>query len=80
MDFKFALEQMKRYLSMNKGMQNSYFVCCMQSTIACYDYHIGNVLLHRKAFKMLHSISNFRLSRIHERLKKDPTFYSKGRL
>ena len=48
----------------------------MQSTLAGYDYHIGNVLLCKKAFKMLHSIGNCRLSRIQEKLEKDPTYYS----
>lgn len=76
MDFKFSLEQRKKYLSMNKSMQNSFLVGFMQSTLAGYDYHIGNVLICRKAFKMLHSIGNFHLSRIQERLEKDPTYYS----
>ena len=64
------------YLSMNKSMQNSYLVGCMISTRMGYDYHIGNVLLCRKAFKRIHSIGNLRLSRIQTRLEKDPTFYS----
>ena len=64
---------------MNKSMQNSYLVGCMQSTLADYDYHIGNVLLCKKAFKMLHSIGNCRLSRIQEKLEKDPTYYSEVR-
>ena len=79
MDFTFALESRKRYLSMNKSMQNSYLVGCMQSTLSGYDYHIRNFLLCRKAFKMFHSIGNFRLSRIQENLEKDPTFYSEVR-
>ena len=74
MDFNFALEKRKTYMSMNKSMQNSYLVGCMQSTLAGYDYHIGNVLLWRKAFKMLHSIGNCRLSRIQDRLERDPTY------
>jgi hypothetical protein len=77
MDFKFALEKRKRYLSMNKSMQNSYLVGCMQSTLSGYDYHIGSLFICRKAFKMFHSIGNFRLSRIQENLEKDPTFFSK---
>ena len=64
---------------MNKSMQNSNLVGCMKSTLAGYDYHIGNVLLCRKEFKMLHSIGNCRLSRIQERLENDPTFYSEVR-
>ena len=76
MDFKFSLEKRKNYLSMNKIMQNSYLVGCMQSTLAGYDYHIGYLLLYRKAFKMIHSIGNFRLSRIQDNLEKDPTYYS----
>ena len=48
----------------------------MQSTLEGYDYYIGNVFLYRKDFKMLHSIGNFRLSRIEEILGKDPIFYS----
>ena len=51
----------------------------MQSTIEGYDYNIGNVLLCRKAFKMLYSIGNFRLSRIHDRLEMDITYYSEAR-
>ena len=51
----------------------------MQSTVAGYDYHVGNVLLCRKAFKMLHSIGNCRLSRIQENLENDPTYYSEVR-
>ena len=75
MDFKFALDKRKRYFSMNKSMQNSYLVGCMQSTLSGYDYHIRNLFMGRKAFKMFHSIGNFRLSRIQENLEKDPTFY-----
>ena len=60
-------------------MKNSYLVCCMQSTLAGYDYHIGNALLCRKAFKMLHSIGNCHFSRIHDILEKDPTYYSEAR-
>ena len=76
MDFKFSLEKRKNYLSMNKSMQNSYLVGCMQSTLEGYDYHIGSLLLYRKDFKMIHSIGNFRLSRIQDNLEKDPTYYS----
>ena len=79
LDFKFVLEKRKTYMSTNKSMQNSYLVGCMQSTLAGYDYHIGNVLLYRKAFKMLHSIGNFCLSRIQERLEKHPKYYLKVR-
>ena len=79
MDFKFALESRKRYLSMNKSMQNSYLVGCMQSTLSGYDYHIGTFFICRKGFKMFHSIGNFCLSRIQENLEKDPTFYSEVR-
>ena len=61
---------------MNKSMQNSYLVGCMQSTLAGYDYHIGNVLLYKKPFKMLHSIGNCHLSRIQEKLENNPTYYS----
>ena len=64
---------------MNKSMQNSYLVGCMQYTLASYDYHIGNILLCRKAFKMLHSIGNCYLSRIQDRLERDPTYYSEAR-
>ena len=76
MDFKFDLEKRKNYFSMNKSMHNSYLVGCMQSTLAGYDYHIGSLLLCRKAFKMIHSIGNFRLSRIQDNLEKDLTYYS----
>jgi len=75
MDFKFALEKRKRYLSMNKSMQISYLVGCMQYTLSGYDYHIGSLFICRKAFKMFHSMGNFCLSRIQENLEKDPTFY-----
>ena len=64
MDFKFELEKRKIYLSMNKSMKKSYFVGCMQSTLLGYDYHIGSLFILRKAFKMFHSMGNFRLSRI----------------
>ena len=60
---------------MNKNMQNSYLAGCMQSIFSGYDYHIGSLFICRKDFKMLHSISNFHLSRIQERLEKYPTFY-----
>jgi hypothetical protein len=50
-DYKYALEKRKTYLSMNKSMQNSYLVGCMICTKTGYDYHIGNILLYRKAFK-----------------------------
>ena len=62
---------------MNKNMQNSYLVGCMSSTKASYDYRIGIILLYRRVFKIIHSIGNIRLSRIHTRLEKDPNFYSK---
>ena len=77
MDFKFSLEKRKRYLSMNKSMKKSYLVGCMQSTLSGYDYHNGSLFICIKAFKMLHSMGNFRLSRIQENFEKDPTFYSK---
>lgn len=76
MDFKFSLEKRKRYLSMDKSMQNSYLVGCMQSTLLGYDYHIGYLFIYRKDFKMFQSMDNFRLSRIQENLEKDPIFYS----
>ena len=76
MDFKFSLEKRKNYFSMNKSMQNPYLVGCMQSTLGGYDYHIGSLFLCRKAFKMIHSIGNFHLSRIQDNLEKDPTYYS----
>lgn len=79
MDFKFSMEQRKKYLLINKSMQNSFLVGCMQSTLAGYDYHIGNVLICRKAFKMLYSVGNFCLSRIQNKLEKDPTYYSEVR-
>ena len=60
---------------MNKSMQNSYLVGCMQSTLLGYDYHIRTLFIYKKAFKMSHSIGNFRLSRIKENLENDPTFY-----
>jgi len=63
---------------MNKSMQNSYLVGCMQSAKSGYGYRIGNFLLCRKAFKRIHSIGNIRLSRIQLRLEKDPSFYSKS--
>jgi len=75
MDFKFAFEKRKRDLAMNKSMQNSYLVECLQSTLLGYDYHIGYLFICSKAFKMFHSMGNFRLSRIQENLEKDPTFY-----
>ena len=62
---------------MNKSMQNLFLVGCMQSTLVGYDYHIGNVLICGKDFKMLHSIGNFCLSRIQERLEKYLIYYSK---
>ena len=37
---------------MNKSMQNSYLVGCMQSTLASYDYHIGSLLLHIRLSKI----------------------------
>ena len=77
MDFKFALEKRKRYLSTNKSMQNSYLVGCMQSTLSGYDN--GSLFISRKALKMFHSMVNFYLSRIQENLEKDPTFYSEVR-
>jgi len=76
-NYMYALQKRKNYLSMNKNMQNSYLVGCMISTKTGYDYRIGNILLCRKAFKKYHSIGNLRLSRIQTRLEKDPTFYSK---
>ena len=76
MDFKFSLEKRKNYLSMNKSMQNSYLVGCMQSTLAGYDYHIGSLFLCRKDFKMIHSIGNFLVSRIKDNLENDPTYDS----
>jgi len=79
MHFKFALDNRNIYLSMNKSMQNSYLVRCMQSTLLGYDYHIRSLFIYRKAFKMFHSIGNFLLSRIQESLEKDPTFYSEVR-
>ena len=57
-------------------MKNSYLLGCMQFTLASYDYHIGTLLLCRKDFKRIHSIGNFRLVRIQEKLEKYPTFYS----
>ena len=66
MDFKFALKKRKNYFSMNKSMHNSYLVGCMQSTLAGYDYHIGYLLLCRKAFKIFHSIGNLCLSKIQD--------------
>jgi hypothetical protein len=62
---------------MIKSMKNSYLMGCMISTITVYDYLIGNILLCRKAFKKIHSIGNLRLSRIHTRFEKYPSFYSK---
>lgn len=75
MDFNFSLEKRKNKFSMNKSMQYSYLVGCMQSTLVGYDYHIGSVLLCRKAFKMIHSVGNFHLSRIQYNLEKNPTYY-----
>jgi hypothetical protein len=77
MDYMYALNKRKTYFSMNKSMQNSYLMGCMISTNTGYDYHIGNILLCRKAFKKIHSIGNLRLSRIQTRLEKYPSFYSK---
>ena len=79
MDLKFSLEKRNNYLSMNKSMQNSYLVGCMKSTLAGYDYHIGSLLLCRNSIKMIHSIGNFRLSRIQDNLEKDPTYSSEVR-
>jgi hypothetical protein len=72
MDYMYALNKRKTYLSMNKSMKISYLMGCMISTNTVYDYHIGNILLCRKAFKKIHSIGNLRLSRIQTRLEKDP--------
>jgi len=76
-DYMYALEKRKNYLSINNTMQNSYLVGCMISTKTRYDYHIGNILLCRKVLKTFHSIGNIHISRIQTRLEKDPTFYSK---
>ncbi len=46
------------YLSMNKSMKFSYLVERMISASTRYDYHVGNVLLCRKAFKRIQSIGN----------------------
>ena len=62
---------------MNKNMQNSFLMGCMMSTLGGYDYHIENIFLCKKAFKIIHSIGNLSLSRIQTRLDKDPSFYSK---
>jgi hypothetical protein len=71
MDYMYALNKRKTYLSMNKSMQNSYLMGCMISTNTGYDYPIGNILLCKKDFKKIHSIGNIRLSRIQTRLEKD---------
>jgi hypothetical protein len=73
----YSLSKRKTYLSMIKIMKNSYLMGCMISTITVYDYLIGNILLCRKDFKKIHSIGNLRLSRIHTRFEKYPSFYSK---
>ena len=62
---------------MNKNMQNSYLVGYMISTKAGYDYRIGSIFLCIRAFKIIHSTGNLRLSRIQTILEKDPTFCSK---
>jgi hypothetical protein len=72
-----ALNKRKTCLSMNKSMQNSFFMGCMISTKTRYDYRIGNLLLCKKDFKKNHSIGNICLSRIQIRLEKNPSFYSK---
>jgi hypothetical protein len=72
MDYMYALNKRKMYLSMNKSMKNSYFMECMISTNKEYDYRIGNILLSRKDFKKIHSIGNIHLSRIQTRLEKYP--------
>jgi hypothetical protein len=77
MDYMYALNKRKTYLSMNKNMQNSYLMGCMISTNIGYDYRIRDILLCRKVFKKIHSIGNIHLSRIQTRLEKDPSFYSK---
>lgn len=76
MHFKFALEKRRRYLSINKRIQNSYLVRCMKYTFSYYYYHIGSLFISRNAFKMFHLMGNFHLSRIQENLEKDSTFYS----
>ena len=43
----------------------------------CYDYHIGNIFIFTKSFKIIHLVGNIQLLRIQTRLEKDPTFYSK---
>ena len=58
-------------------MKNSYLMGCMISTKTWYDYRIENILLCIKALKKIHSIGNLRLSRIHTRFEKYPSFYSK---
>jgi hypothetical protein len=63
-DYMYALNKRKIYLSMNKSMKNSYFMGYMISTNTEYDYCIGNILLCKKALKKIHSIGNLRLSRI----------------
>lgn len=60
---------------MNKSMQNSYLVGCMQSTLSCYGNHIGSLFISREDSKILHSMGSFLLSRIKENLEKDPAFY-----
>jgi len=64
---------------MNKSLQNSYLVGCMQFTLSGYDYQIRSLFICRNAFKMFHSMGHFCLSRIQENLEKDPTFYSEVR-
>jgi hypothetical protein len=77
MDYMYALNKRKTYLSMNNSMQNSYLMGCMISTNIGYDYCIGNILLCRTTLKKIHSIGNLRLSRIQARLENYPSFYSK---
>jgi hypothetical protein len=53
MDYMYALNKRKTYLSMNKSMKNSYLMGCIISTNTRYDYHIGNILLCIKDFKKI---------------------------
>jgi hypothetical protein len=72
MDYMYALNKRKTYLSMNKRMENSYLMGCMISTNTGCDYCIGNILLCRKDFKKNLSIGNLHISRFQTGLEKDP--------
>ena len=77
LDYKYTLEKMNAYLSMNKNMQNAYLVGCKISTLACYDYHVAYMLFCRIEFKRIHSIGKLCLSKFKHDKKKILNFIQK---